>query len=108
MIPQLAPAELAEWRADATRAAPLLVDVRETWEFALCSIEDSLHVPLGELPARLSELPTDRDLVLVCHHGSRSQHAALMLMRQGFSGVHNLRGGVEAWALEVDPSLNRY
>ena len=108
MIPQLAPAELAEWRADPTRAAPLLVDVREAWEFALCRIEDSLHVPLGELSARLSELPTDRDLVLICHHGSRSQHAALMLMRQGFAGVHNLRGGVEAWALEVDPAVSRY
>jgi rhodanese-related sulfurtransferase len=108
LIPQLAPTELAAWRADSTRPAPVIVDVREPWEYALCRIEDSVHVPLGELSARLSELPRDRDVVLVCHHGSRSQHAALLLARNGFNGVHNLRGGIEGWALDVDPSVSRY
>ncbi|MEO8753848.1 MAG: rhodanese-like domain-containing protein [Casimicrobiaceae bacterium] len=105
---QIAPAELAAWRADTSRSAPAVVDVRETWEYALCSIEGSLSVPLGQLPARLGELPAERDLVLVCHHGGRSQNAAMWLAQNGFPSVHNLRGGVEAWALEVDPAMPRY
>jgi rhodanese-related sulfurtransferase len=108
LIPQLAPADLARWRADAARAAPVLVDVREPWEFAHCRIGDSISIPLGLLATRLAELPRNRDLVLVCHHGSRSQHAAMLLARRGFGSVHNLRGGVEAWALEVDPAMQRY
>jgi rhodanese-related sulfurtransferase len=108
LIPQLAPADLARWRADAARAAPVLVDVREPWEFAHCRIEDSISIPLGQLATRLAELPRNRDLVLVCHHGSRSQHAAMLLAQRGFASVHNLRGGVEAWALEVDPAMQRY
>lgn len=108
MIPQLAPVALAQWRADASRAAPVLVDVREPWEFAQCRIEGSVSIPLGQLPARLVELPVDRDLVLVCHHGSRSQHAAMLLAQRGYASVHNLRGGVEAWAADVEPGMKRY
>jgi len=108
LIPQLAPAEVAQWRADASRAAPVLVDVREPWEFAHCRIEGSVSIPLGQLPARLEELPADRDLVLVCHHGSRSQHAAMFLAQRGYPSVHNLRGGVEAWAVDVEPGMKRY
>ena len=108
MIPEIAPAELAAWRRDATRAAPLVVDVREPWEFARCSIDGSVSVPMQELPRRLSELDDKRELVLVCHHGARSMSAARWLAQNGFPAVHNLRGGVEAWALEVDPSMPRY
>ena len=108
MIPQLAAAELARWRADASRAPPLLVDVREPWEFAYCRIDGSLSVPLAELARRREELPRERPLVLVCHHGQRSQHAAMLLAGAGFAQVHNLRGGVESWAVEVDPAMKRY
>jgi rhodanese-related sulfurtransferase len=108
LIPQIAPAELAAWRADSARPAPLLVDVREPWEFAHCRIDGSLSVPLSQLPARLSELPAERELVVVCHHGSRSQHAALWLARNGFARLHNLRGGVDAWATDVEPGMHRY
>ena len=108
MIPQVAAVELARWRADASRAAPLLVDVREPWEFAYCRIEGSLSIPLRELAGRRDELPTERPLVLVCHHGRRSQHAAMLLAGAGFAHVHNLQGGVESWANEVDPQMKRY
>jgi rhodanese-related sulfurtransferase len=108
LIPQLPPAELAAWRADATRPAPVIVDVREPWEYAHCRIDGALSIPLGKLPDRLAELPAGRDLVLVCHHGGRSQNAALWLARNGFAAVHNLRGGIEAWAVEVDPAVPRY
>lgn len=108
MIPQLSPTDLARWRADATRAAPLLVDVREPWEFDVCHIEGSVLMPLGQLPAQVDGLPHDRALVLVCHHGNRSHHAAAWLQRIGFADVHNLRGGVAAWAVEVDPAMPVY
>jgi rhodanese-related sulfurtransferase len=108
LIPQLTAGELARWRDDATREAPVLVDVREPWEFDLCRIEGSLLVPLGELPRRVDELPRDRSLVMVCHTGRRSQNAAMFLAQAGFTDVQNLKGGVEGWAVEVDPSMRRY
>lgn len=108
MIPQLAPSELARWRADTAREAPLLVDVREPWEFAYCRIDGAVSIPLSELPRRQSELPRERPLVLVCHHGRRSQHAAMILAGAGFPRVFNLQGGVEAWALDVEPGMDRY
>ena len=108
MIPQLEPTELARWRDDASREPPVLVDVREPWEFDLCRIEGSMLVPLGELPRRVEELPRGRALVMVCHTGRRSQNAAMFLVQSGFDGVQNLKGGVEGWAVEVDPSMKRY
>ena len=108
MIPQLGPAELRNWRADATRPQPVLIDVREAWEFELCRIEGALSIPLGQLAARLFEVPRDRPLVMVCHHGHRSWHAAALLKHAGFGQVHNLRGGVAEWAAEVEPAMKRY
>jgi rhodanese-related sulfurtransferase len=108
LIPQLAPADLERWRTDAARAAPLLIDVRERWEFEHCRIEGSLSMPLSEFARRCDELPRDRPLVMVCHHGRRSQHAAMLLEGAGFAQVHNLRGGVAAWADEVEPTMKRY
>jgi len=108
LIAQITPAELAAWRTDAARPAPVIVDVREPWEFEHCRIEGSVPIPLGQIPARMGELPADADLVLVCHHGGRSQQAAMWLERNGRGNLHNLRGGVEAWALEVDPAMPRY
>ena len=108
MIPQLSPRQLAAWRDDDARESPLVLDVRERWEFDHCSIDESLSVPLGELAAALPRLPRDRDIVVVCHHGVRSQHAAMWLARAGFARIHNLAGGVEAWASDVDPRMKRY
>ena len=57
---------------------------------------------------RHAELPREHALVMVCHHGRRSQHAAMLLAGAGFERVHNLQGGVEAWATEVEPTMKRY
>jgi rhodanese-related sulfurtransferase len=108
LIAQIAPAELAAWRHDSSRPAPAIVDVREPWEFERCRIEGSHLVPLRELTARFRELPQDRDLVLVCHHGGRSAQAAEWLSRNGFPRVRNLAGGVDAWSRTVDPAMPRY
>lgn len=108
MIAQLEVKELDAWRRDASREKPLVVDVRERWEFDHCRLQDSMSVPLGVLAKLATGLPRDRDIVLVCHHGSRSHHAAAWLLRAGFDRVHNLRGGIAAWAEQIEPSMKRY
>jgi len=87
---------------------PALLDVREPWEFGIAHFPDSLLIPLADLPARLGELPRNRPLVTVCHHGARSLQARQMLVRAGFPHVRSLAGGIDAWAATVDPSMRRY
>jgi adenylyltransferase/sulfurtransferase len=87
---------------------PVLVDVREPWEAELVSIPGSTLIPLGELPDRLGELDTDADIVLYCHHGMRSDRALQFLERMEFAHVRHLTGGIDAWAVKVDPSAARY
>lgn len=84
-----------------------LLDVREDWERQLVAIDDSLHIPLGQLKAGFEALPRDREILVYCHHGMRSQQAAMFLDTQGFQTI-NLQGGIDAWAAEVDPALPRY
>ncbi|MEP7208748.1 MAG: rhodanese-like domain-containing protein [Casimicrobiaceae bacterium] len=105
---QLSAADLAAWRADPTRPAPLILDVREPWELAICRFEGATAIPLGQLPHRLGEIAASRPVVCVCHHGARSQHAAMLLNHVGRTEVFNLRGGVAAWAETVDPAMARY
>jgi rhodanese-related sulfurtransferase len=104
----LSPADLAAWLADPARASPLLLDVREPWEFQTCHIAGARHVPINELPARLAEFNPQADVVAICHHGVRSLHVAYFLARQGFPRVHNLAGGVDAWARSIDPAMPVY
>ena len=85
-----------------------IVDVREPWEREICALPDSAGIPLGELPQRLKELPEGDTLVLICHHGVRSLQAVAWLRRNGFDGAVSLRGGIDAWATEVDPEMGRY
>ncbi len=103
---ELSPLEL---KARLERAdAPLILDVREPEEIAIASFPHALHIPLGDLPARLSELDPAREIVVVCHHGIRSMQAAIYLSRAGFEHVSNLAGGIDAWAEEADRSTPRY
>ena len=105
---QIRARQLADWLSDDSRKKPVLLDVREPWEFALCSLPGSQHIPMHLIPQRLAELNPDDDIVTICHHGGRSMQAAMFLERQGFSTLFNLMGGVDAWANEVDPKLPRY
>ena len=105
---QITPGELSAWLADAQRAKPLLLDVREPWEFQTARIEGSTPIPMREMPARLGELDPDREVVAICHHGGRSQQVALFLEKNGFSKVHNLVGGVDAWSRTIDPAVPLY
>lgn len=86
----------------------VLLDVREPEEAAICSLPGSLLIPMGELPRRLAELDPDAETVVYCHHGIRSAHVIAHLEMQGFPRLTNLRGGIEAWARDVEPSMRRY
>src|SRR6266850_4372915 len=100
--------ELAAWLADASRAKPLLLDVREPWEYEKARIEGAQLLPMREVPGRLDELDQESDDVAICHHGGRSQQVALFLEKAGFKKIHNLVGGVDAWSRTVDPTVPLY
>ena len=85
-----------------------LVDVREEMEFEYCHLPGSQLVPLDELPRRAAEIRAAGPVVVVCHHGVRSAHAANYLRHLGRTNVLNLRGGVAAWAARVDPNFPVY
>lgn len=105
---QLTAPELAAWLADPARPKPLLLDVREPWEFTTCHIDGSTLIPMQTIPARQQELDPDAPVVCICHHGARSMQVAAFLEHQGFSQVSNLYGGIHAWALQVDPAMTTY
>ena len=94
-----------EWRRNPEL---VLVDVREPHEYDIAHIEGARFIPLGELPDRLGELNGHDEIVTHCHHGARSLKALEILKAAGFSKVRSLRGGIDAWAVNVDPSLPRY
>ena len=108
MIEQLPATALHDWLADNGRAAPLILDVRDPWEHAICRIEQARLLPMQEIPARCSELPRDRDIVVLCHHGMRSLQVANFLRDSGIERLYNLDGGIAAWAEQVDPTMARY
>lgn len=85
-----------------------LLDVREPFEFSFCRIEGSVSIPLNQIPSRLKEIEYDKEVIVICHHGVRSQQAANFLVQVGFKNVSNLSGGVDAWSLECDSSIARY
>ena len=86
----------------------VLLDVREPFEYALCRIEDSKLIPLGELGRRIGELDRSAETVVYCHTGVRSARAVELLTSEGFHRVRNLKGGIRAWAEEVDPKIPIY
>ena len=104
---QISAPDLAAWLADASREKPLLLDVREPWEFERARIAGAQLVPMREVPNRLGEIDAQRDVVAICHHGGRSMQVALFLEKAGYK-VHNLTGGVDAWSRSVDATVPLY
>lgn len=102
------PSQLQAWLEDAGRDKPVLLDVREPWEYEKARIEGSQLVPMREVPARVAEIDEEKEVVAICHHGSRSMQVAMFLENQGFKRVHNLVGGIDAWSRTVDPSVPTY
>lgn len=91
-----------------TGDSPFLLDVRSMEETMICNLDNSVLIPLPELERRMGELDKNEDIVVYCHAGVRSHHAAHVLRKNGFRRVRNLTGGITAWALDVDRSMPRY
>jgi rhodanese-related sulfurtransferase len=100
--------ELAAWLDSATRQKPVLLDVREPWEFETCHIDGSLAMPMDIILDKLDELDTEQPIVCICHHGMRSMQVALFLEQHSFTQISNLTGGVHAWAQQVDATMPTY
>lgn len=86
----------------------VLLDVREDWEMEVCQVENSMHIPMGNIPAQIEQLDKDKTIAVMCHHGMRSQQVCSYLESQGFSNLFNVSGGIDAWAKEIDSSLQLY
>ena len=85
------------------------IDVREPWEAETAHIAGSLVMPMGDVPARAhQEFDPDERLVVFCHHGQRSLNVAVWLRNQGFEQAQSMRGGIDAWSTDLDPSVPRY
>jgi rhodanese-related sulfurtransferase len=107
-IPEISVSE-ARRRLD-TPLPPRLIDVREADEYEIAHIAGAELLPLSQWPALVAEKLTDpaQPLLIHCHHGGRSGQATEFLLRNGFTDVTNVAGGIDAWALEIDPSVPRY
>jgi adenylyltransferase/sulfurtransferase len=104
-IPQMTVAELKQ-RMDQG-SAPVVIDVREPHEYQICNLGARL-IPINTVPARLDEIPRDQEVVIHCKSGMRSQRVAEFLVQSGYTQVSNLKGGILAWAAEIDPSMPTY
>ena len=111
MIPQVRPSEFNAWLQEQAQRAVVL-DVREPWELQVAALGagefDLLAIPMSQLPGRLQDLPRDRPVACLCHHGARSQHVAQWRAQQGYPEVANIAGGIDAWSQEHDPRVPRY
>jgi rhodanese-related sulfurtransferase len=91
-----------------SESPPVLIDVREPWELEIAAVEGALSIPLGQITSRAGEIPRDRPVAVMCHHGGRSGQATGWLRSQGFDNAMNVVGGIDAWAKLVDPKVPRY
>lgn len=111
------PSQFPQWlqhsAAEHPDAKPVLLDVREPWEFQTASVKtgdgyELIQMPMRSVPARYLEIDRDRPVACLCHHGARSAQVVHFLMQQGFDHVVNVHGGIHAWSQEHDPSVPVY
>ena len=105
-IAEISPQELKQ-KLDENESV-LLLDVREPLEYDIVHLEDARLIPLNTLPHHIDSLPSDQEIIVYCHHGQRSLYAAAYLQQNGFTDAKNLIGGIDQWAVEIDPTLPRY
>ncbi len=101
------PKELQKYLTQSN-TSPVLLDVREQWEFDHCHLKGSILIPMGELPSQLDTLELESDIIMICHHGIRSRQMGYYMEQAGFKNITNLDGGVEQWAEDVDATMKRY
>ncbi len=119
-IPEITVQDLRQWlmrttgeAGSARENAPLLLDVREPAEWRMCRLPGAVLAPMSELASRgVAALPSGlapgAPVVVYCHYGVRSAQVTAWLLKQGFHGVVSLAGGIDAWSVQIDPSIPRY
>ena len=107
MFREFSPKQLKD-HLDQTPVTPLLLDVREPWEFERCHIENSKLIPMREIPGALLDLDPEEEIVVICHHGIRSRAVASYLAQHDFTKIINLSTGIDGWAREVDINMAIY
>ena len=105
MIQDLTPKEFRDCLMDDEVTQ---VDVREQWEFDICQIKGAILIPMGEITENYGNLNKNKKIALYCHSGIRSMHVADFLLSKGFQSLANLQGGIDAWAQEIDTTVERY
>ena len=106
MVVEVSVKELRDRRAAGT--APVTLDVRDGWELDIAALPNVLHIPMSEIPQRMSELDPAAETLVMCRSGGRSMKIAEYLATHGFSRVANLAGGILAWSAEIDPRVKQY
>lgn len=101
------PAELQR-HLDEVSTPPLLLDVREPWEYQRARLPGSQLIPMWQIPSALTTLDQTQEIVVICHHGIRSRQVGMFMEQYGFENIINLHGGINAWAREVDPTMPTY
>ena len=85
-----------------------LIDVREDEELKISKISQAIHIPMNNIANHLKQLPSEKQIIIMCKSGGRSAQVCEYLSNQGYSNVYNLKGGIISWALEIDPTLDIY
>lgn len=101
-------AQQLEFHLKDNGSCPLLLDVRQDWEYDICHLQGSLLIPMAHIPTELDELDKDRETVVICHHGIRSRQIGYYLEQAGFDNIINLKGGLNAWAKIIDKNMATY
>ncbi|MFZ9708974.1 MAG: rhodanese-like domain-containing protein [Steroidobacteraceae bacterium] len=107
MVTELSVEEMKA-KIDAGESPLAVIDVREAWELDISRLPFTLHIPMGEIPQRISELDPQIPTIVVCRSGGRSLQVARFLVGRGFRSVSNLTGGILAWGERIDPLLRPY
>lgn len=85
-----------------------IIDVREPHELEICRVAGATPIPMRQIPEHVEQLPRDQHLLILCHSGGRSGRVTQFLRACGFPAVSNIAGGIDAWAVEIEPGMARY
>ena len=104
---EMTPQQLSKY-LETTTNNPVLLDVREAWEYEICNIMGSQLIPMQTIPSQLNILDPEQEIVVICHHGVRSRMVGNFLEQEEFKNIINLSGGVNAWAQNIDTNMATY
>ena len=107
-VPLEIPVAEAKRLLDENPGRAQLIDVREPLELQICAVQGATPIPMQQIPSHLDELPRDKHLLVLCHHGGRSMRVTQFLRAKGFFQVTNVAGGIDAWAEQIEPGMRRY